>query len=53
MIYSRLIQVILFEVVMSAGNLRQRCDDGGLGCSSDWPAMREGLGLHYKEVGIK
>ena len=53
MIYSRLIQLILFGVVMDAGNMRKQRDDGGLDCSGAWPAVREGLGLHYKEVGIK
>ena len=53
MIYSRLIQVILFDVVMDAGNMRKQCNDGSLGCSGALLAVREGLGLHHKEVGIK
>ena len=53
MIYSRLIQVILFDVVMDAGNMRKQRDDGGLGCPGAWFAVREGLGLHHKEGGRK
>ena len=53
MIYFSRDWVILFGVVMRAGNLRQRCNDGGLGFSGAWLAVREGLGLHYKEGGIK
>ena len=26
-------------------------DDGRMGCSGAWLAVREGLGLHYKEGG--
>ena len=32
---------------------RMQRDDGGLGRSGDWLAVREGLGLHYKEGGNK
>ena len=32
---------------------RMQRDDGRLGCSGAWFAVREGLGLHYKEGGIK
>ena len=53
MIYFSRDWVILFGVVMRAGNLRQRCNDGDLGCSGALLAVREGLGLHHKEVGIK
>ena len=53
MIYSRLIQVILFDVVMDAGNMRKQCNDGGLGFSGAWLAVREGLGLHYQDGGSK
>lgn len=24
-------------------------NDGRMGCSGAWPAVREGLGLHYEE----
>ena len=32
---------------------RLQRDDGGMGCSGAWLAVREGLGLHYKEGGNK
>ena len=32
---------------------RMQRDDGSLDCSGAWLDVREGLGLHYKEVGIK
>jgi hypothetical protein len=32
---------------------RMQRDDGRLGCSGAWFAVREGLGLHYKEGGSK
>ena len=32
---------------------RLQRDDGSLGCSGAWLAVREGLGLHYKEGGNK
>ena len=49
MIYSGLKLVILFEVQ----HWRRQRDDGLMGCSGAWLAVREGLGLHYKEVGDK
>ena len=30
---------------------RMQRNDGGLGGSSAWIAVRQGLGLHYKEGG--
>ena len=32
---------------------RLQRDDGSMGCSGTWLAVREGLGLHYKEGGNK
>jgi len=32
---------------------RKQRDDGRLGCPGAWLAVREGLGLHYKEGGSK
>ena len=40
-------------MVMDAGNMRRQRDDGGLGCPGAWLAVREGLGLHYKEGADK
>lgn len=32
---------------------RLQHDDGSMGCSGAWLAVREGLGLHYEEGGNK
>ena len=42
----------MITTIISMGNPaheRMQRDDGGLGCSGAWLAVREGLGLHYKE----
>src|SRR5574344_2743856 len=46
--------ITMITTIISTGNPaheRRQRDDGRLGCSGAWLALREGLGLHYKEGG--
>lgn len=48
--------IIMITTIICMGkpaHERKQRDDGRLGCSGAWFAVREGLGLHYKEGGSK
>ncbi len=50
------VYIIMITTIISMGkpaHERMQRDDGRLGCSGAWFAVREGLGLHYKEGGSK
>ena len=50
------VYIIMITTIISMGkpaHERLQRDDGRLGRSSAWLAVREGLGLHYKEGGNK
>jgi len=50
------VYIIMITTIISMGkpaHERRQRDDGRLGRSSAWLAVREGLGLHYKEGGSK
>ena len=46
------VYITMITTIISMGkpaHERKQRDDGGLGCSGAWLAVREGLGLYYKE----
>lgn len=50
------VYIIMITTIISMGkpaHERMQRDDGRLGCSCAWFAVREGLGLHYKEGSVK
>lgn len=50
------VYIIMITTIMSMGkpaHERRQRDDGHMGGSCAWLAVREGLGLHYKEGGSK